>query len=479
MNGLRLQMATLLAALILMAFAVFNGYATFFNDSRSYVRGGMTIADTLLGTKTAPEWKSRVAIAQTAAPAVIAQPRLQAPQPEPPTANRSVYYGLLAFLGYITSDFWLTVFVQAYAAAFVIVRLAVRVYRVTGLAAIAAVVVPLALLTTIGVFVSNIMPDLFAGVTILAAALLLCWWPQLTRGDRAGLLLITAFGLLSHNSHIVILLVLLALALPVLWWHGRPLKAPLAGLGLSIAVALAGVAAFDAAARRVSGERPLLLPHLTAHLVEMGPGMALIHDRCPEIGFAVCEFADRLPVGWVDFLGSRDPDKGVFEVSDLATKRRLSDEQIRFALAVAAHDPLGLAAGLARDIGAQLLVFDLQTMKHNDKVAANFAASFPPHVAEAVAASRIGTSDRPLELVETSNLVLTLAALLYLAFVLVRGRVSRDEAVFIGVVCLGLVANAIVCGGLASPNPRFQARVIWLLPFLGLAHLVWGRLRRG
>jgi hypothetical protein len=31
---------------------------------------------------------------------------------------------------------------------------------------------------------------------------------------------------------------------------------------------------------------------------------------------------------------------------------------------------------------------------------------------------------------------------------------------------------------MAQTHPRFQARVIWLLPFLALAHFGWGRFAR-
>lgn len=486
MTSLRLHATAFLAALVLMTFAVFNGYATFFNDSRSYIRGGMTVVDTVLHTKIAPEWKSRVEMAKLAPRSAVtgATETTAAPQAEPPTSNRSVYYGILAFAGYITSDFWLTIFVQAYAVGYVIALVAARVYGITGWPVVLIVVAPVALLTTVGPFISNIMPDIFTGIGILAAALVLCWWPRLTRGDRLGLFLVISFGLLSHTSHIAILAVLMVLAVPLLWWlgRGRPLRAPIAFLISAVGVAVIGVMAYNAAATRVSGQKPLLMPHLTAHLVEMGPGMALIRDTCPESGFAVCDFADRLPVPWIDFISSRSRETGVFEVADLPTKRRLSEEQIPFALAVAWHDPLGLAAGMGRDILWQLGWFNLRTMKHNDKVAENFDATFPPQVASAISGSQIGISDRPLAVIETTNIVLTVLALLYLGIVVVRGRnrdpAERELAVFFLVIGLGLVANAIVCGGLASPNPRFQARVIWLVPFLGLAHLVWGRLAR-
>jgi len=39
------------------------------------------------------------------------------------------------------------------------------------------------------------------------------------------------------------------------------------------------------------------------------------------------------------------------------------------------------------------------------------------------------------------------------------------------ILLLGLFLNALICGVLASPYGRFQARIIWLLPVL--AALVW------
>lgn len=493
MSSLRLHATSLLAALLLMAFAVFNGYATFFNDSRSYIRGGMTVVDTILHTKSAPEWKSRVemaadpersARARRIAPGTAAT---VAPEAEPPTANRSVYYGLLAFLGYATSNFWLTIFVQAYAVGFVMAIVARRLYAVPGWAAIAVVIAPVAVLTTVGPFIANIMPDIFTGIGVLAAALVLCAWRRLSRADRVGLFVLISFGLLAHTSHVAILAVLLTLALPLLWWRRRdapllanaPLLAPAGFLVAAMVVAIAGVTAYNVAATRVSGQKPLLMPHVTAHLVEMGPGMKLIHDRCPEAGFAVCKFESRLPVPWIDFISSRNRDTGVFEITDLATKRRLSDEQIPFALAVAAHDPVGLAIGLARDVVIQLGWFNLRTMKHNDKVAENFDLNFPAAVAAAITASRIGVSDQPLAVIETTNLVATILGVGVVGVAIAQGFAAggarRELAIFFLVIAIGLFANAIVCGGLASPNPRFQARVVWLLPFLALAHLVWGR----
>jgi hypothetical protein len=49
-----------------------------------------------------------------------------------------------------------------------------------------------------------------------------------------------------------------------------------------------------------------------------------------------------------------------------------------------------------------------------------------------------------------------------------RGRmeVARRLNIVVAVTVAGVLANAVICGVLASPYGRFQARVVWLLPLL-------------
>ena len=39
---------------------------------------------------------------------------------------------------------------------------------------------------------------------------------------------------------------------------------------------------------------------------------------------------------------------------------------------------------------------------------------------------------------------------------------------FSALILVGLLVNGLVCGVLASPLGRFQARIIWVVPFLAL-----------
>ena len=49
---------------------------------------------------------------------------------------------------------------------------------------------------------------------------------------------------------------------------------------------------------------------------------------------------------------------------------------------------------------------------------------------------------------------------------------------FMGVVATGILANAFVCGALSSGDGRYQARIVWLIPFaaiVGAARVVRSR----
>jgi hypothetical protein len=60
-----------------------------------------------------------------------------------------------------------------------------------------------------------------------------------------------------------------------------------------------------------------------------------------------------------------------------------------------------------------------------------------------------------------------------------RGPTYAPVRALIAVVCLGLVFNALVIAGLAVVHPRYQSRVVWLVPLsAALAALQATRARR-
>ena len=64
----------------------------------------------------------------------------------------------------------------------------------------------------------------------------------------------------------------------------------------------------------------------------MGPGTAYLQQSCPESGFVLCDYKDRLPIDWRDFLFDESPEKGVFGAVPVETQLALADEQVAFVL---------------------------------------------------------------------------------------------------------------------------------------------------
>ncbi|WP_456306519.1 hypothetical protein, partial [Paracraurococcus ruber] len=263
-----------------------------------------------------------------------------------------------------------------------------------------------------------------------------------------------------------------------------PRRAPLLGLAACVAAGVAGEVAFGQAVTLALGQAPLRLPHLAGHLIEMGPGLDLLRAECgaAPAPFALCAYLDRLPVDWVSFLFDSDPARGVFGAADAATKRLISAEQTRFALAALAHDPWGTATGLLRDGLEQVVTFATPDVIYTPKRLDFFAHYFPASLAEAAPFTLLQTHPWIASAQAALSYLSTALALAVTGLALARpGPAGRDPAwaglaTLAWVVLAGLVVNGVVCGVLASPYGRFQARVIWLLPLVAIA-LVGLRLR--
>ena len=406
--------------------------------------------------------------------------------------GRSVFYGAAAWLAAASGHVASLAVLQAAATAAVLSLLWSLLPR-PATAWFLLTVAALAVLTPAGFFAALITPDAFAPLVILAAALLACAWPAYGAGARAFLVAVLAFGLLSHTSHLLIASCMVA-AGAVLARISSAAGAAIAGRGLACcagAILFAGAAsvAVDTAAKRLTGFDVISRPHLTAHLVDDGPGAAWAARHCEAGGattgaapggpFAVCAFADRLPADWIAFLFSRSPANGAFAAEDAAPtlRRALSEEDLSFALTVLRDAPLATAGFLASDAAEQLFAVRYDDVPLAGGPLRERAGQFPFGIAD-------GTGGRlaaaPGELAALSEVVEFMAAAGGAELVgglILLGRAPRSDMRrrtllwVAGSVLLGVVLNAAVCGALASPYDRFQSRVIFLIP--ALAAVVW------
>ena len=124
-------------------------------------------------------------------------------------SGRSIYYGTLSYLAAAAGWLGLAAVVQALVTAWVIQRF-LRVFLQTPPLIYLGTIALLTFGSSLGYFVNLTMPDVFAGISILAFAVLILDYRRQSLPERIALVLILAFAALAHSSHIPLLLGLLA-----------------------------------------------------------------------------------------------------------------------------------------------------------------------------------------------------------------------------------------------------------------------------
>ncbi len=468
--------AVLVAAVAMMWAALVNGQPFFTPDTQAYVRGPDVAVVKLLGARFASPWARQ----EPPGAHVVAK---AGPQPvhsyddKEVLAGRSIYYGALAYLGQLTGGFWLTVFVQGLAVAW----LAEMVLRAAGqlsLGAYAAAMALLAVATPAPFFVADLMPDIWSGVAIGALALLFAFPARLTKLDVTAVTAMTVFAAMAHNSHVLIIAGVLACG--GLAWLVRRREAPdvrpaFAVGVLALACAVAGTLLFSAMVKHSVGASPITPPFLTARVVADGPGRLYVREHCRDHPFAVCGFADRLGATDTDgFLWDENPRTGVFAVATPDQRRTLATEQGRFAVASTLAHPWMQVQASTRNVALQLVQTDLDDFDYKPSVLASLRADLPPAHRERLdrtLAARRGWPIGPLRAEQAAVIWLSLGVIGWSLFARdapVDTRVTR----FALLCSAGVLANTVACGVLSDLYGRYQARCIWMLP-LAAVTLAW------
>jgi hypothetical protein len=381
--------------------------------------------------------------------------------------GRSLYYGILLYLGAITGGFWLTITLQALALLFAL-YLSLRTLGLPVWPAIAYLGFGLCFLSDAPFFTSYLMPDLFAGIAILACASLIAARRQLANRDYAMWFLLLTLAMLFHDSCTLISVVLLGIALIAnllrrSWLNWRALCI----IPLAAAAAYVGQAVVAYGVQRTTGQPPLRLPFISARLIADGPGTNYLRATCPASGFTLCDYINRFPMPSEQFLYGPTPPQSLFEVASYSQRKAISAEQFRFLLAVLKYDPLGVFEATARNSGKQLSDFRLAEFNYNRGLDAGFDRSLPLRTLAQVRGTAAYRGVMPVNDLTAILYVLVAISLFYLLFALFsrRRRGFREVSCWI---LAGVVVNAVVCGAISNQLPRYEARVVWLLPLLVL-----------
>lgn len=478
-----------LLGLVLLWPALVNGGPFLFPDTTAYIRAidaalvkttghhtAWSNDDVLLVAGASPSTRPPAAatpIAGTSRGDAASHPV----EAKPVLLGRSIFYGALAFTGVLLGSLWIAVALQAVLAGMVVVMAARHVVpssdqrfaRTVAFWMVALATTPLAW------FVSMVMPDFLTGLGIVAAAVLVTGWESETRGGRLFWFAIAAFAALAHSSHVLILLALAVLGLAVGLVRIPAWRPGAAALGTAALLGLAGESVFIMTVTRATNAAPIRPPFLTARLVDDGPGTAYLTARCPQAGFALCRYRDRLPMASDTFLWGDQGKVGVFKTLPVAEQRALAAEQGAFARAVVLDRPVAVLSSSLDAAGRQFGAWQLSEFNYAAGDAARLIDHVPAHERTELLASRALRRTMPTTLAELPILPWSLAGLVAIGLACWRG--ATGPAWFGIALAIGWILNTVLCGALSTPHDRYQARVIWVLALAALA--IAAALRRG
>lgn len=455
-------LALLLCAAALLLPALANRYPVLYPDSVGYFHSGFAAArqikpfvDTHLRGR-APE----------------AKPALTRAQSDSVSTARSVYYGLTFVAAYVLGGVWALALGQVLLTALCLVLAGWRVMGPDARAGplVLAALVAMALLTGLGIFAVTAMPDLFAGLMLLGAAMVLAYGAQLSWWERVFWLAVVLIACLYHKSHILILGTLLVVLALARWtWSERAQSWLL--LAMACALGLIGHFAVDLTVRQVAGRWPITPPFLLARFVGDGPAVEYLKRECPTHAFATCAFLGRMPMRENDFLWSHDPDKGVMGVAPTSVRSAIAAEANAIAWNTFVAYPGQVLAAAARNVVAEFSnpgVREYGLLPRDDIAPIHQFSWALDHYRQSLIAKGqmpLGAISRWMRAVYFAGLAGSLL-LLWLG----REKLRGDPAKYLAWILIGgLVANAAVLGAVSGVFDRYQGRVAWLAAFAFLA----------
>lgn len=429
------QCAMLAASLaVLLAPALWNGYALIFYDTGGYIEAAREL-------------------------------RL--------VPGRSLFYGLFLLTTSLHwTSLWGPAFLQAGLSLWLI-HLLWRCHRLpSGPAVLLVVATLMAAITSLAWYAGQLMPDIFVPLVVLALWLLSAHGRALSWPEKMGLAALALLGLLSHMSCLALAMGLVAvLMVQRLFMAGWTLRLHVLLPTVLVVLVLALMPFLHTLLTGNGGFTPGGSAFLFGRLVQDGVAKRWLQEHCPVEGVQLCEWKDQLPQTADEFLWGMDsPYKKIGDWQDIQVQREMG-QLVREM--TKAYPGMILSTALTSTVEQLFSVAtgDDLDAKHWDS--RGIISTFLPRISPAFNSARQQQDQLTAELLARWNRLhvpVGLAAMVLLVPIAWWG-LRRDHRALAGLalfVLVALLGNAFICGALSNPHHRYQSRLIWLAPLVVL-----------
>ncbi len=419
--------------------------------------------------------------------------------------DRPVFYSLFIFPLHAMHWLWPIVVVQALLTALLLRRVCDLAAPGLGPFGFLLLIAGLAAGTWLPWLVSEVMPDLFTPLLVLALWVLA--WPPGRMALRETVVFagLASFMIATQQSSLPLSVAVISAAVVFAWEDRGALVRWVAvcvgrvGRRLAPSVMAGSSPAMtdgDVWLRRVRTLRPAhtlacLLPpvlavlalcsvnvaahgrfavspfgnvFLLARVLYDGPGMEVLQRDCPAAGWRLCAYRNNMPNSSDDFLWMGDSPLHL-----AGGPKRISAEAGAIIDASLRADPFGAARAALGNTAAQLASFTSGDGLNAwpAQVTPTIAADFPAAEAARYAAARQqqGTLEVPAPLAALHRIAAIAGVVGCLLLLPGAWRRRHPAAGLLIVVLVSLPVGAAVTGALSGPHDRYQARLMWLPPF--------------
>jgi len=328
--------------------------------------------------------------------------------------------------------------------------------------------------TGVSVLVSMLIPDIFTSIFLMSLALLLIA-PIKNKRDLYLISILFWLGLIMHNSHIFIAFAII-LFFSIVAIMKKRFAFQKQRLMRCTFIILLGMLTIPTT--HYLTDREFIFSKgahvfMMNHLIETGVIDQFLKENCPNESYTLCDFQGKIPTDFI-WDTKKSPLHILWKQDDMWEKSKVEYNQIIKEIFTTPK---------------YLLVIGYKSITYTLKQFFSYQSVIPsPHVKHSPGHGAISwllqneLREQELALQQRRNQLLDISKinarqdflfLLSLCFYVIafcsptlRSKLSFQNKQLLLFLMIGLLANAFVCSNLSTVVPRYQNRLIWLLPLV-------------
>lgn len=420
----------LLGALLILAYALYNGYPIIYHDLSTYVANGFD---------------------------------LQTPIDRPITY--CLFVRVFSLNGF---SLWPVIFAQSYILSYLIFKLLWILFEGLSQWYILFVISFLSLFTGLSWTASQVMPDIFTAISVIIVVILFIG--HLKPNEKYFMYFLFLLSTAMHLSHITFNLALISILLFSRLFKNK-FRWKTANYQNYLIMFILTVFAFLSMMSAAAKSKHVFF---MGAMAEHGILKIFLDDNCEYTNYELCKYKDDLPKRAYQFVW--DENSPVYKMGSWQASKDEFDKIIFKTLTTPKYIFLHIKESIKATFD-QLVTFRindsngvfLEGSMPYDRIVRYIPGDLNGYLSSKQMRNEFGFTDL-LNKIFTMIVIISLVVIVIFLF---NGRIyNGDLAITLKIVILGILLNAWVSGTFANAINRLGCKMIWLIPFLATIGLI-------